>query len=367
MIIRIRIDLKGSDYLKKISIFKILFTALIFLFSFLLIFKAQLCQKAVANAIILCGKVLIPSLFPFSVCVFFIMQLKIEEKLKFLKKFTRKTFKTDIDGFLIFIFSLIGGYPIGAKLLNEACEENKLSAKNGGKMLNFCINAGPAFIVSAIGTGILRSKKLGFILLFSHILSSFIIFLFYRLRNTDFAFSKTTKKSSPNIADIFVLAVTKSSGVALNICSFVILFSAVTAYIEFYSQKIQFLKPVLFLIEVTFSVTKTNNIYLISFLLGFGGICVWFQIFSLTKTLRINPLVFSLIRIIHGLLSSILTYSILKIFPINIPVFSNNRFILFTSSVSSTELSIALLVLSSVFLISLTNRQKNTKILEELI
>ena len=47
-------------------------------------------------------------------------------------------------------------------------QNKKISAKDAGLMLNYCVNAGPAFIIGAVGTGFFRSTALGYILAVSH-------------------------------------------------------------------------------------------------------------------------------------------------------------------------------------------------------
>lgn len=338
---------------------------LITFFGFLLILEPEICKNSIANSIILCSRVLIPALFPFSVCVLFIMKSGVLDKLNFLSPLTEKIFGLPVQSFSIMLLSMLGGYPIGAKLINDAVSDGQLKEKDSKVMLNFCINAGPAFIVAAVGNGILHSKKLGYILLLSHIMSSFIICIFYRfIGKKIYSFTKSkSKKISP--ADNFVLSASESASVTINICSFVILFSAITAYIEHFSKSLVFFKPILYLTEVTLAVTKTNNIYFISFLLGFAGFCIWCQILSVGKNIKINFISFLLCRIIHGILSCGITAVILKISKSALPTFSNNLDFSHSTSVSGAPLSIALLIMGIIFIISISNRRNNGKILEE--
>lgn len=329
----------------------------------LLIFKPEICKNSVANAIILCGQVLIPSLFPFSVCVLFLMNSKIFEKLEFLSPITLKIFGLSFYPFVILIFSMLGGYPIGAKLLNEAVENEILTQKQAKKMLCFCVNAGPAFIVSAVGSGILKNSKIGFVLLLSHILSSLLICRFFGNINI------TSKKTDTylSLADNFVLSASSSANAMTGICSYVILFSVINGYIEHFSEKIHFLKPIMYITEVTKAVTKTHNVYMISFLLAFSGICIWCQILSVTKAIKINIFKFALFRIIHGVLSSLITYLSLKIYPLETETFSNISNFSKKAFISGKALGISLFILGIVFIISLSNRQNRTKILEEMV
>lgn len=349
--------------IKLSSVNKIFFLLFICLFAVLLIAKPEICKDGVTRSVLLCGKVLIPSLFPFGVCMLYIMKSGITEKLSFLSPFTTKIFKLSPVCFVIMVLSMLGGYPIGAKLISERVSQGELSKEEGRKMLNFCVNAGPGFIVSAVGNGLLRNNTLGYILLITHILASLLICLFSGGVQTKV--KTKTEKISPT--DNFVLSAGESASAVICICGFVILFGVITAYIEFFSMKLSLLKPLVYISEVTTAISKTNNIYLISFLLGFSGISIWCQVLAVGKAIEINIFSFAFHRLLHGAVSTTLTFLILRIFPVELTTFSNTDFVKPVTFVSGEALGISILILGAVFIISLTNLQKNTKILEELI
>ncbi len=326
------------------------FTSLIFL----IILSPEICKNGAFKGILLSGRVIIPSLFPFSVCSVFIM-----------KSINIKTVKT--KKLLIFLFSSIGGYPIGAKLLNEAVKEKSISAKSGGKMLNFCLNAGPAFIIAAVGSGILGSKKLGYILFISHLLSSFIISVFLREKNTSKSKTKLNSQKKENVIDNFIISVYDAANVCLNICSFVILFSVIGSYFDYFSKNSAFLKTISYFLEVTTAVSKTQNIYIISFLLGFAGICVWCQVLSAGKDLKINFFLFILCRIIHGFLSVIITKIIISVFNISLDCLTNSVKFSIEDFYSTPVLSLSLLIMALIFLISVFSKNDTGNILEDMV
>ncbi len=250
---------------------------------------------------------------------------------------------------------------MGAKLINEAVSNGILSQKQGQRMLNYCVNAGPGFIVSAVGNALLGSNTLGIILLISHILASLTICRF----SGKIEAVTTSKAKALSPAENFVVSASESATAVTGICAFVILFSVITAYLEHFSAKFNFLVPLLYLCEVTNAVTKTRNIYLISFLLGFSGICIWCQVMSVGKAINIKALPFVFSRLIHGSLSLLYTFIILKIHPVTLPVFSNFSAFSPAFSVSGKALSLSLIVMSIVFVISLSGQKR--KVLEEFV
>ena len=136
----------------------------------LVITNPKVCTEGAVKGLLLSGRVIIPSLFPFTACVLFIMKSGGLSLLDFANPFTKRVFRLSPQQFSLMLLSFIGGYPVGGKLLNEAVKSGKISKENAGIMLNYCVNAGPAFIVLAVGGGILGSKKIGYLLLLAHII-----------------------------------------------------------------------------------------------------------------------------------------------------------------------------------------------------
>lgn len=330
-----------------------------------IISEPKLCTEGAAEGLLLSGRVIIPSLFPFTVCVLFILKSGALGAFKIISPFTKRIFHINHEMFALMLLSFIGGYPIGAKLLNEAVTLKKISVKNAGIMLNYCVNAGPAFVILAVGNGILGSKKVGYILLTAHIVSSFLLaFIFGFFIRDDNSIKNEEKKILPSATDNFVLSVSEASSAVLGICAYVIFFSTVTAYVN--NCTLPFVKSFAYVLEVTNAVTLTENIIIISFLLGFGGLSVWFQVFSLGRRLKINIVSFALSRLMHGLLSAGITAVLLKIFRITVSVFSNGR-ARFSPLYGTLALSLSMFVMIVVFIISVYTKKHTGKILDDLL
>lgn len=361
------IVIKGEGMKITNTLNKIFPIGCMFIFTILFIIKPEICKGGVSSAIILCTQVVIPALFPFTVCVLFIMKTGVLEKLKFLQPLANWLFGLPSQLFAVMLLSFVGGYPIGAKLINDLIREKKISASDGRRMLNFCVNAGPAFIIAAVGSGILNSKTLGYILLVSHVGSSLTICILSRFSKSKIKIFDSLPSKTISAADNFVASAAEGAKVILNICSFVIFFAGITAYIDFYSSRLPAIKPLLFLTEVTSAVAKTKNVYLISFLLGFAGISIWCQIMTVGKAIKINFLSFILFRIIHGLLSLGFTAVLVKMFNVSLPAFSNTNNLKTLTFSSGMHLSLSLLVMGIVFIISLSDNKRDRKILEDFI
>lgn len=327
--------------------------------------KPEIVKESAINGILLCGRVIIPSLFAFTVCVLFIMKSGITDYLNRFSFLTERLFGLSAELFCIVLLSFIGGYPIGARLLNEATENGRVSKEQAERMLYYCVNAGPGFIVAAVGSSLLGSKEIGYILLAAHLLASFSIMLALR-EKSEFKPARLQNQSF-SFSDCFVSAVSDASSATMSICGYVILFSVITAYAEHFTKNIESLKFLTLSLEVTTAIGKTNNIFLISFLLGFAGISVWCQILSSAKALKINLAKFAAARITHGMLSSIFTFVLLKIFPVSLACISNGADFSQKLFYATPALSVSLIIMGVFFIISVFGKKHTGKLLNDVV
>lgn len=334
--------------MKKIkNIFLILATGVSFV---LLLKNPKAVSFGAVKGLMMCGEIIIPSLFIFSVIGIFVVSSNCTKILTaFISPFTKLFFGLNGEAFIVFLVSLFSGYPVGAKLINDMVENKKLNGKDANKMLAYCINAGPGFIILAIGEKIFHSKTLGHVLFASHLISSLILALFLR--------GKKEKESPQNVANVslsdsFVTSVNAAAQSMINICAFVILFSVL---FEIFSQyNLKFFLP---FFEVTNGIILTKNLFFASFLLGFGGISVQLQIFSLVKSFKIDKMKFLIFRIIHGVTSSATTFLIIKALKISVTTLTNNQQFSWSPTKLTLSASFCFLISGVVFISSIKNPQ----------
>ncbi len=327
--------------------------ALCIIYIVLLLYLPSAGREGAITGIIICGNVLIPSLFPFTVCALYLMKSDLLSSLGGRGRLI-----------LVFFLSLLGGYPVGARLVSELYRRGDIENRYAARMLYCCVNAGPAFIVIAVGTGILNSRSLGYILLSAHILASIIIAAliipFIKVKKT------FKNKNQEGLNSPFVSSVGDAAAAMLSICAFVIFFSSLNENLSFLSYKYPFWKDIASLIEVTGGVSRQKSIYKIAFLLGFAGFSVWFQIFVSLKDIELRMLHFIFARIIHGSLSVIITYILVLVIKPQIPTLSAGSYA--AKAVYSTPaLSIALLIMTILLIISIFGKTRGRKLREDLI
>ena len=70
------------------------------------------------------------------------------------------------------ILGLMAGYPLGAASAAGLVQRGEIKREEGERLLGFCNNSGPAFLLGAAGAGVFGSAKAGILLYISHVLAA---------------------------------------------------------------------------------------------------------------------------------------------------------------------------------------------------
>ncbi len=337
--------------MKKITISKILpyITSSICLIG-LILYPPKIAE-GVKNGIILLCENIIPSIFPFMVLSTYIANSSLVHQMSnYLQKITKSVFGVSGKGFLAVILGLLGGYPVGAKIITEYYENKIIDKSEAHRLICWCVNPGFAFVVTAVGKFMLGSTNAGIIMYCSVVLSSFTIGFLIRLTQKPIK-ALPPQKDIQNIIDkenLFIHSVSSGSNAMLSICGWVLTFSAIGAGIEALFQSSSatvFLKSVL---EVTTG-CKNGAAYglslpLICAVLSFGGFAVIFQIAPYLKKINFSLKLFIALRIINGALSAFYCSLIVKLFPRATEVYA-------VIAIGENSIALSHSVLAAVFLI----------------
>ena len=133
-------------------------------------------SAAVTEGLRLSVSVLIPSLFPFFICVNLTSALGLTGVLaRVFAPVMRRMFHVSGAGCTAVLCGAAGGYPSGAQCVAALYREGQLSRAEAEYLLLFCNNAGPAFLFGAVGT-VLGIGMTGCLLLWGiHLLSALVI------------------------------------------------------------------------------------------------------------------------------------------------------------------------------------------------
>ncbi len=297
-------------------------------------------KNAIYNSIVLCGKSVIPSLFP----IFCITLLIINIGATALAP--QKT----ISLFLFFL-SMISGYPVGAKLLSTMVQNGQLKENSARKVLPTMICAGPAFIINIVGTQMFSDTLIGIRLYICQIAANLILFII----NGGLTIDISRFASNVKVVKAVTNSVKQSADSVINICAYVILFSAISEIFTVILGN-AFSKYFLYIFEVTGAVYNSDNIYITNAVLSWGGICVIFQVLSVANNLHSRALSIILSRIISVAISSSLLKLSFVIFPYVSPVISNTYVIPEPTIVDDIPFLVVFMLSLLVFLFSISSR-----------
>ena len=196
--------------------------------------------QGVRDGISLCLTSVIPALFPFFVAAQLLTSLGAAEVPgRTAGPLFRRLFGIDGAGAAAFLLGLIGGYPVGAKAAGSLVRQGFLSPEDGARLLTFCNNAGPAFILGIVGNGVFHSSRAGVWLYLLHAASATAVgLLLCRAGGTmkPSAVPRTapagtgrsvvvpTKKPPASVAAAFIEAVQSGVHAMAGVCGFVIFF-----------------------------------------------------------------------------------------------------------------------------------------------
>lgn len=349
-------------YIKKLPI------VCVFAFVLMMLFFPNYCREGAKYGLLLCGRIIIPSLFPFTVCVLFMMRSNALTVLRFIEPVTQKLFGQSGDEFAVFVLSLLGGYPIGGKLITELYNDGKISKRRAQIMQCCCTNAGPAFIIIAIGNGIFGSQRLGIIILCATTLSAIILAVVCKfLYKNETIIQKGKAKKQVSVADNFVTSTADAATSVFGICGYVILFSTISAYLAKIIEILPYVRWIQYIMEITTAVTLTRNVYVITFLLGFSGFCVWMQLYSISGRVGVSLPYFAASRLLYGGMNVSFTFLLIKLFKPEIGTVSNGAQYTNAAIIGTPALTIALISMGLLLCISLFGKKRGGNILKDVI
>jgi len=260
----------------------------------------------------------------------------------------RPLFNVPGCGSFAFAMGITSGYPVGAKITASMREEKLLSKTESERLLSFTNNSGPLFIIGAVAVGMFKMPELGLLLLACHILASItvgILFRFYGRNNKKIKmkddknlwrrFKKEliyTCKQELNPGTMLGEAIRNSVNVLLSIGGFITLFSVIINIlieIGFISCLASFISPflspfgisreiVLAVLSGFFEMTTGTNmaskaanatlqgqLAAVSLLLGWAGLSVHFQVYSIIShtDISIKPYLFG--KMLQGVFAAI--------------------------------------------------------------
>ena len=285
---------------------------------------------------------------------------------KLLNGFMRPIFHVPGQGSFALLMGIISGTPVGAKIVTDFRIQGIVTKEEAERLLAFTNNSGPLFIIGTVGISLLGDTITGFLLLGTHILACLsvgFLFRFWKYTKPIHHYPQSSSCSSTNkqipatfsnLGTILSKTITDSIHTVVMIGGFIVLFSVIISIcnnthlldgihiilapvFSWLGIDSCFGKPFITgILELTNGVKQvcsiiTKNVsittILCSFLLGFGGISIGLQVFSITSQTDISIKPYFLGKLLQGCFASFYTFLLLKTVPfLNLdlqPVFSS--------------------------------------------
>ena len=326
-------------------------------------------EEAIAGAkdgLTLCFNVIVPSLFPFFVLSSLVVDLGLAAYLgRAMEGLMRPLFRVSGSCATAVALGFVGGYPVGARTALQLYQQGLCTKTEAERLLAFCNNSGPAFILGVVGAGIFGDSRVGLLLYLTHALASLIVGLLFRFyggrRDRRARGTRPKPIQTVPLPAAFTGAVSRSLQSTLNICAFVVFFAVILRLLSAYGvltavarllslagfQAEWAKRLVAGLLELSSGVASlqggtgfAGRVSMAAFMLGWAGLSVHCQVLSFLVDSGLSARVYLAGKLCHGLIAAGLTYALTRVFPLSAPV--ADYLVEQTESIAAMDFSTAL-------------------------
>jgi sporulation integral membrane protein YlbJ len=242
----------------------------------------------------------------------------------------------------------VGGYPVGARTALSLYEKGLCTKTEAERLLSFCNNSGPAFILGVVGAGIFSSSRVGLLLYLTHAAASLcvgVLFRFYKRGEAPGAHRAGPDFQAKRLSAAFTGSVKSAFLSALNICAFVVFFTVVIQMLTV-SGALPALAGALSAVLSPFGLTQAwsrrlltglleissgvwslagegalaGRLPMAAFMLGWAGLSVHSQVLSFLGDSGLSTRTYLVGKLLHGGLSALLTAVLVRLLPLDAQV-----------------------------------------------
>lgn len=204
-----------------------------------------------------------------------------------------------------------------------------LQKNEAERLLGFCDNSGPAFIISVAGSAVFGSVKIGFFLYAVHILAALLTGMLLKSGKCP-SQPLSVPAAGVSFSAAFTAGVKRATTAIVTVCGFVVFFSVVVGLLDAdgtlsmlagaisvrFGQELHFSRSLLTgLLELGTGTSSmlglranAQNLALCSFLIGWGGLSVHAQASAVIRQGGLSPARHTFGKLLHGGLSALITF-----------------------------------------------------------
>ena len=269
----------------------------------LLILDSRCAADSAREALSLCARTLIPSLFPL-----FVLSSMLVPGLAGIQIPGLSRLLGFPEGF--FLLGCLGGYPLGAACVAQAVEKGDLSKKDAARMVGLCSLCGPGFLFGVVGT--LLSIREAALLFLLQLEAALLTAAFWPGTSAEIC-----RASAEHIS--FPAALNRAVSSILSVCGWVTLAAVTAGFLRHWifpflpNEIAVLLTGLLELTNGIFaagSMSRDAQLVLSALFISFGGASVLLQIGGLSNGIGMRPCIAQ--KAVHGILAAMLAFLYLR-------------------------------------------------------
>lgn len=182
---------------------------------FMVIFPQMAVFSAQKGISLWAGSVL-PALLPFFICANFLNYMGAVKVIK--------------PSLFPFVMSILSGYPMGAKIINDMRKDNTITKLEARRLISFCSTSGPTFMIGAVGVSMMGSATAGIVIAVSHYLGAIVNGIIYShfLKGERSQKAAGAKNHGQNLLEVFTEAIISAFKSLAIILAYIVLFMFIT-------------------------------------------------------------------------------------------------------------------------------------------
>ena len=272
-----------------------------------LLWDAGAVQAAAREALGLCARSVIPALLPFLVVTDLLLSLCALPTGPLSGLMALYGLPGCAASALV--LGLVGGYPVGARTAAQLYEQGRLTRPEAERLLTFCSNSNPVFLLSVLGGGVFHSLRVGVWLWLIHLAAALVTGLLFRGPRQDRREAPPAVPSDPPaFLPALAGALSRGGGAMVSVCACVVCFYVLLTPL----RALEGLVPtaLIGLVELFSLVPRLTpdavGLVLASGCGGWGGLSVLAQSAAVLRDsgLSLRPLVRG--KLVQGLLAALL-------------------------------------------------------------
>lgn len=327
----------------------------------LLIKNASSAIRYASDAIDLCLEMIVPTLFPFFICSGILIYSGFCELLAKAFQFCMyPLFRISPVGSSAFILGIVSGYPLGAVTAGELYANNYISKTEAERLLAFCNNSGPLFILGSVGIAIYSNIKYGIALYVVHILAALTVGILFRFYGRNKHTAPPTRMTTPerSMGEIFDIALQNSIRNILTVCGAVLFFSVISRLFldilpvggvtsALVSGLLEFVTGTVKISGLTIPII--DKLVFTSVVVGFAGLSVHAQVMAVIARFHLSLAPYIIGKAMHGIIAGLYMYIYFRFNPITTAVFEPSMSRSFAISSTIETVTAIIVVIACIF------------------